>query len=631
MKLTKILKFLLIFLIINFTLSYLYLNNFFQEVNYKLSDTMYGGQEALNNIVIIGIDDKSLQEIGRWPWNRNNFTQIINKLNNSKIIAIDVGFYESSNSDKELINILSNKENIVLAIEIDKDEILKPFNLTNSQKLGYVNINLDSDGVVRNINFNKSNKYSSFSSKIYEKIFNETYSKSEKFNLNYIGESNSYPIYSFSDVLNNKIDSSQFENKIILIGATSPGLRDIFLTPTAKSQMMSGVEIHANSLQTQILENDIKKANNKENLILIFLISIFTLILVRMFSPYISLFLTIIMVLFILFILLDIFESKNYLFNIIFIPFSAFTNYVGFLIYFYIEEKNRKKEIQNAFGKYTSPVLIDQILKNPKILNLGGEKRKVTILFSDIADFTTISEMLKPEDLVSFLNEYLNEMTEILLENNGFLDKFIGDAVMGFWGAPLGNKNQVEEGCETAIKMIEKVNELRPHWKEKYGVNVAIRIGLNTDEVIAGNLGSQNRFDYTVIGDGVNLASRLEAINKGYGTEIMVSDKLYEQIKEKYHFRAIDLVTVKGKKKPTKIYELLGREITNEQKEMIKYYEKGFELYLNKKFKEAIKEFEKSNEILKNKASNEFIKRCEYFVQNPVEKDWNGVFEMKTK
>ena len=400
------------------------------------------------------------------------------------------------------------------------------------------------------------------------------------------------------------------------------------ITPSSKGEPMAGIEVHANILQTMILNNNLKTPSELTgNLIILFIILLSSLLFyfLRIWKTVITL--TILAIGYIFIAILSF--EKNLILNLVYPILAILISSVIYIIYYYLTEEKKKNEIKNAFGKYVSPVLIEELINSPEKLKLGGEKRDITILFSDIAGFTSISEKLTPEELVKLLNEYLTEMTNIILKNNGLVDKYMGDAIMCFWGAPLDNKNHTRDAAATAIEMQKKLNELRPIWGEKYGVEVYARIGINTAPCVVGNMGSSDRFDYTAMGDGVNLASRLESINKAYKTDIMISEFLAEQIKEEFQIREIDTVRVKGKKKGVKIYELVGykKNINKKQAEKIKQFENALELYKKQQFQEAKKIFEKIND----NQSKIYIERINEFISNPPGKDWDGIYTMKSK
>jgi len=205
-------------------------------------------------------------------------------------------------------------------------------------------------------------------------------------------------------------------------------------------------------------------------------------------------------------------------------------------------------------------VVIDNLIKNPDKINLGGEKRNITIFFSDIRGFTSISEKLEPEELVRLLNEYLTEMTSIIIKDEGLVDKYMGDAIMAFWGAPLDQPDHAEIACSSSLEMMDKLRALQKKWKKEGIPSFDIGIGLNSGDAIVGNMGSSTRFDYTAMGDNVNIASRLVGLNKTYDTNIIISENTYKIIKDKFKTRKLDTVKVKGKKKPIIIYELLSRK-----------------------------------------------------------------------
>jgi len=255
------------------------------------------------------------------------------------------------------------------------------------------------------------------------------------------------------------------------------------------------------------------------------------------------------------------------------------------------------------------------------------------VLFSDIAGFTTFSEKLPPEELVLVLNEYLSAMTEIVFKNDGTLDKYEGDAVMAFWGAPVELDNNALHACNAALEMQEKLVEIREKWRAEGKPNVQVRIGLNTGEMVVGNMGGIGKFDYTVIGDSVNLGSRLEGANKQYGTYIMASERTQELVKDYFVFRELDLLVVKGKTMPIKVFELLGRKddsVPAIKISAVEQYLGGLELYRRKQFAEAIKKF---NEALvidpTDSPSSLYIERSQVYLDTPPPDDWNGVFILK--
>jgi adenylate cyclase len=266
-------------------------------------------------------------------------------------------------------------------------------------------------------------------------------------------------------------------------------------------------------------------------------------------------------------------------------------------------------------------------MKNPDSLKLGGEKREISILFSDIRGFTSLSEKLSPEDLVHLLNEYLNPMTMIVLEEKGTLDKYIGDAVMAIYNAPLDVAEHSDHACRSALKMIVKLAELNRSFIERGMQFIDIGIGVNTGEAVVGNMGAAMRFDYTAIGDNVNLASRLEGLNKMYGTHIIVSESTRRQVVSDLPFREIDLVAVKGKRQPVPIFELM----VVDDNDLRSRFSEALGLYRNRNFFEAQTQFESLRTQKQDKVSALYAERCQEFIAVPPPENWDGVFVAKSK
>jgi len=441
----------------------------------------------------------------------------------------------------------------------------------------------------------------------------------------------------------------KLENKIVLIGSTMPEDRDLLPISFAEGKrkgdnQIYGVEFHANIIQN-ILWNDYLYVQSKEmEIFIIILLTIFIFIatsVIRKVKIRIGILTEIINLLAVVFIVYVIYLLSIYLFInnklVIAVVSPSLAIVVGYLsstAYHFIKERQQNVMITGMFSQYVSKSIVNELLANPDKLKLGGEKKTLTVLFSDIAGFTTFAEKKEPEELVSFINEFLNEMTEIILRNGGTLDKYLGDAVMAFWGAPVKVDDHAYKACLTALQMQDKLAELRDKWSKTGEPVIHIRIGINSGEVIVGNIGGVKRFDYTVLGDDVNLASRLEGANKEYGSNIMISGSTYELVKEKVLVRELDIIRVKGKLEPTKVYELIS--LIDDKKaidaiDKIHEYFQGLELYRHKSFDAAMDYFKRCSEKLGDYPSNVYLNRCQYYIQNPPADDWDGVFEFKTK
>ncbi len=301
----------------------------------------------------------------------------------------------------------------------------------------------------------------------------------------------------------------------------------------------------------------------------------------------------------------------------------------------FIGEERQKRFIKSAFSLYLAPGVIEQIIENPDILALGGENREITIFFSDIASFSSISERLSPPDLVKLLNEYLSEMTDIILSYNGTIDKYIGDAIMAFYGAPVMLEDPALKACYAAIDMKKRLRELQEEWKNQGKSEViSARMGLNTGMAVVGNMGSRTRMDYTAMGDSVNLASRLEGANKYYGTNAMISESTYAFVKDNVEARKLDVIRVVGKKEPVGIYELLGRKgnLPGRMYDMIELYNRGLDSFNQRDWKKAKSFFRNGLQSVDDDGpSLAYIERCNHFMQTPPPKNWDGVYTMKSK
>ena len=561
----KFLFLLFINLSIATVFSFFLKEKFFYTWNLKLTDALYIGESIRPHVTIVGIDDKSIKKLGKWPFKRSFHSKAIEILTkyNAKVIGIDILFAEETAEleDKSLISALKKTDKVIFPVVFDFKEKKFTYPLLKFRKyvsLGHVNIIPDKDGVVRRVPL-FINGQKAFALAILEKInpnldLNSLpIDKEKNLLINYFRKPSNFPKISFIDLLEENFSPNLVKDKIILIGITDPTIPDAQLTPISKGYPMFGVEIHANILETILNKKFLIPQSEKSTIILLLFLSVFLTILFWFLRPIWTLFLSIFSLGF-YFILASILFEKGLVLNLLYPLFTIFFVFIGTLIYKFTTEEKEKRFIKKAFSQYLSKPVIDQLLKNPKILKLGGEKKILTVLFSDIRNFTSLAEKISPEELVRFLNNYLTQMTEIILKNKGVVDKFIGDAIMAFWGAPIEEKNHPELACKTALEMIDELKR----FNKKSKIKINIGIGINTGEMIVGNMGSLKRFDYTVIGDAVNLASRLESLNKEFKTNIIISENVFKEIKDKFNCKYLGEIKVKGKEKPVKIYELVS-------------------------------------------------------------------------
>lgn len=492
--------------------------------------------------------------------------------------------------------------------------------------------------------------------------------------INYYGPDRTFPIYNFINVLDDSeyftteemeyeaeintwddpdyglLHSGIFKDKIVLIGSTMPEDKDMFPVSFSKGEkkgdnILYGVEIHANAIQNILSRNFINTQPPYQEILTIIFFSLLAFYLSSVLKDIkvgkgflieaINLFLIIGLLFLLRWISFYLFDNYNYLFRYTSSTLSVILGYFGSTAYYFIAERKQKTMIKGMFTQYVSSTFVEELVADPEKLKLGGEKKELSVFFSDIAGFSTFSETKTPEDLINFLNEYLSEMTKIVFDNNGTLDKYLGDAVMAFWGAPVPQPKHAYLACKSAILMQKRLKELQVKWKMEGETVIEARMGINTGEMVVGNVGGSQRFDYTVIGDNVNLSSRLEGVNKEYGTYIIISESTYDYVKNDFIHRELDFIIVKGKTKPVKIYELIAfadESLPTEKLEAYKLYDEGLHLYREKQFDKALEKFGKSLELIPaDRASTVFVNRCKLLKENPPPDDWDGVFVMKTK
>jgi adenylate cyclase len=317
---------------------------------------------------------------------------------------------------------------------------------------------------------------------------------------------------------------------------------------------------------------------------------------------------------------------------------AAVFSYVGSVGYVSVVEGREKRFIKGAFSKYVSPEVVADIAENPEALQLGGQKRPLSLLFSDLAGFTTLSERMDPQDLLAHLNEYLSDMTQIVMDEQGTLDKYIGDAIMAFWNAPKDVSDHADRALRTAILMQRRMEELNARWRENDpdAETLVVRIGVNTGTVVVGNVGGRERFDYSAIGDAVNLAARLEPANKTYDTLVMASEFTLDHARrEDYRVRELDLIAVKGKVEPVRVYEVLemaGTSLSPEREEALRHFEAGMAAYKGRDWTLAAEYFGAALEADPTDGpSRVYLARAEEYAEAPPPADWDFVVRRTTK
>lgn len=451
--------------------------------------------------------------------------------------------------------------------------------------------------------------------------------------VNFLGPIDTFPIYSVTDIVHNRLDPGLFKDKIVVVGATATGIYDLRVTPF--STVYPGVGIHATVIDNILHQNFIRRPGWTAliDVLVIILLGFLMGIVISRVKAVRGMLVGLVMVALWVVVNRYVFSEFNLWLNIVYPLFTILAVYGGITIYKYITEEREKKKIRGAFQYYLTASVITEMLKDPSKLKLGGDKKDLSVLFSDIRGFTTVSEQLTPEELVHLLNEYLTAMTGLVFDHDGLLDKYMGDAIMAVYGAPMDQPDHARRACLTALGMMEALKKLQEKWTEEGKPVLDIGIGINSGDMVVGNMGSEMRFDYTVMGDSVNLGSRLEGINKEYGTNIVISEYTYEHVKDTLFCRELDSVRVKGKIEPVRIYELLGERKDSEQwNEFVRAFDEGLAHYRQCRWDEAIAAFQKVTELRPGDAPSElYIQRCRELKENPPESGWDGVYVMTKK
>ena len=460
--------------------------------------------------------------------------------------------------------------------------------------------------------------------------------------INYAGPYHSYPHYSMVDVIQGTVPADTFRDKIVLLGPTALAIGDMRNTPFQKQDTgYMGVEVHANILDNLLHTTESHRTflirGFREELVDIGFIILFGAMLgfwlgrIRPLVATVTAF--VVLGVFLWFVYYSFVHWGRW-FSLVIPALTLIGSYASITTFRVIFEEREKRKIRKTFGQYLSPGVIALIEKDPqKYIRPGGEVKDLTVMFSDIRDFTTLSEGMTPDELVHLLNEYLSAMTDILFENLGTLDKYIGDAIMAFWGSPYPQQDHAYRACCCALEMTARLEELNRNWTAKGGRQISIGIGLNTGPVNVGNMGSNKRLAWTVMGDNVNLASRLEGMTKQYRTRVIISEGTYAQVSQQFVAREVDKIRVKGKKKPVTIYELLAP--ASEQPAyaaLLERYNAALNAYRNQQWAEASGKFGELLALYPDDGPTQvLLQRCVEFREEAPAEDWDGVHVMKSK
>jgi adenylate cyclase len=645
---------------------------------------------ASENIVLFFVDQTSLDVYEKnqglsWPWPREMYSYVIEYCMRAgaRAVFIDFVFSEISlypGDDQTLARAMAVSNDVFLPISLSKnakegDEsaspILKTFSLTgmpflsesaipmksvslpipallsSAAGVGNTVFTQDKDSVYRRMPLVFSlNGLLIPSVPLALSLFLDKNLKpseipldpSNQMIIKYYGPTGTYTSYSIAAVINSyaqmmegkppQIPPETFKGKVVFIAGSAPGILD--LRPTPFSPVCPGVEILATSLDN-ILNRDFVRIPTP--LVTFLFMGLLSLITAVGSSALKKIWMTIPFAIFcfgLVASLTGLAFGWGYWLEFVAPGFAVVFSFTAAMVLNYSFEGRQKRFIKSAFRHYLSPDVIDRVLEDPSLLRLGGEKRIVTSFFSDVAGFTSISESLSPEELVHLLNDFLSEMTDIILSYGGTLDKYEGDAIIAFWNAPLDQADHAVRACCAALDCQKRLEELRPAFAQKSGHELFMRIGLNSGPAVVGNMGSHSRFDYTAMGDTINMASRLEGACKQYSIPILVGDSTFRMAQESILAREVDLIRVVGKSKPERVYQILGEKslTSREMEEKVAVFHKALDLYRKREWDEALNSFKM---IEDDKLSAVYIARIGEFKKNPPPDDWTGVHDLTQK
>lgn len=621
------------------------------------------------DIAIIAINDKSIAELGRFPWSRHHYVDLINnvKAAGAKALLMDAFFpeEESEKADRAFAEALGQAGNVILAFTFHFNPDGSIEGKTGSIPLlseaafgeGHINFNPDPDGVNRRsvLVINDGGKsypslglkgamaglgVTEFEQRAFEIVVGDRQIPIDGFGtmqINYTGPPGSYPIYSFADVAAGRVAPELLRGKVLFMGMTALGIYDMRVTPFHYNT--PGVEINA-TIADNIMSGRFITRSGVELLIDIFFIVIMGVVVLLMtgrVSPKLTFPTFVLIAVFYIWFAQYMFVHGRWL-SMVYPLTSALFAYIVSTAFHFMTLDRRSREIRSVFSSYVSRNVVDQLVIDPQSAKIGGETKNVTVLFLDVKGFTAISEEFAPAEVVKTLNEYLAALTRVIMEHDGTVDKFLGDGIMAYWGAPLAQERHAESAVECTLAMLDVSNKMALKYKKADRTPLSFRVGINSGAVIAGNIGLKGKkMEYTLIGDNVNLGARLEGAGKYYGVDVLVSQSTCWASGKGFLYRELDQIRVVGKKNAVRVYELIGQKEGIDQgssatpDKLIRFAE-GLDMYRSRDFKGAVETFGRLQEDYPDdRPSTIYFQRCSDFLIEPPPEDWDFVFQRKEK
>ncbi len=615
------------------------------------------------NIGIIAIDEKSIAELGRYPWSRDRYARLLDRLAAAKaqVVMFDVFFPERESVANDRLFAAATKRagNVVLAVVMDFDKTGQITTITRSLPeiergaigVGHINQLPEDDGVIRRIPLLLEKDGKQIPSlglvaamqALGEKEFvpgdfdialgqrhipvDEDY----RMWINYVGGPGIYPHYSFTDVMNGRVPAEALKGKILFVGATALGIYDMRVTPFHGNT--PGVELHATIADNIISERYIRQGGLEALIDMAFIVVMGALayFLTTRLRLHSSIPATVLLLAAYVWFTYYMFNAGQWISMIYPIMSAGVAVLVGSSFRYLVLERSAR-EMRSMFSSYLSPKLVARLEKDPEAAKIGGDNKEVTVLFTDIKGFTSFSEAHPPQEVVSRLNQYLGAMVQVIEQHDGTIDKFIGDGIMAYWGAPLAQPDHARLAIDCIKAINERMKELRAQWQAEGLEPFTIRGGIQSGEVVAGNVGlAGKKMEYTVIGDTVNQAARLEGTAKFYGVAYLVGEVAYQKSREFCHYREVDKIRVVGKHLPVTIYEPLDG-LSRLDVKQAEQFGAALALYRAREWEKARAGFRELLGIVpEDNPSKIYTERCEYFMHKPPAAEWDGVFNRAEK